>query len=318
MSLIDKSYFTGSLSIAQLGQAAVVDSLNIFIQRQEPLFLQAALGYELWEDFVAGLNEMVIDQKWLDLRDGVAFQANGLWPPFQWQNGYLNGFRDWFIPQNPQRRMRWVGFCGGQPQPGSNNTQGSVKVLVVKQASANDQTNPVENTNTFTLPALAGTRYYVERRNFGTMIPGDKDVVTGVITPANANVNISNNSQTITLLQNGDVFANGEIFILHFVSIAPAGSPSIVYASPLAAYTYYEWLIDSVSNRSAFGIVKGQAENASNASMMLTAYDAYNEMAKNMLKLWQFLDLQGIDVYPSYDRLKIDYMFFKPINRYGI
>ena len=85
MSLIDSTYFIGSLTIPQLGQPAVVDALNDFIQFQEPLFLQAALGYDLWEDFTNGLNEAIIDQKWLDLRDGVKFTPNGMWPPFLWQ-----------------------------------------------------------------------------------------------------------------------------------------------------------------------------------------------------------------------------------------
>lgn len=312
MSLIDSSYFKGPLTIPQLGQPAVVDSLNDFIQQQEPLFLQAALGYELWEDFVAGLNAPVIEQKWLDLRDGVTFQANGLWPPFQWRNGQMTYNRDWGIPMTPTRRMRWVGFCGGTPQPGSNNSQGSIKTLVTGR-SADD---PVPLQNSFTSAALAGTQYTIERRNFGTMIPGDN--ISGVITPANADVNISNNGQTITLLKPGDVFGNGEVFVLHFVSIAPAGSPSIVYLSPVAAYVYYEWLLDQAGNMSAFGVVKGEAENAQATSGMLKMYSAFYNMTQDILKLWQFLDIQGTAVYASYDRLKIDYNYFKPINAYGI
>lgn len=306
MSLIDESYFTGSLTIPQLGQGAVIDNLDNFIQVHEPLFLQAALGYALWEDFVNGLMAPVIDQKWLDLRDGARFVANGMWPPFIWQNSYMNTSRDWFIPQNPMRPMRWVGFCGGQPTAGSNNSLGSIKVLVV-QASADDPlTAPVANTKIATIPLLANTVYTIERRGFGTMI---QDV----------DVDVSNAGQTITLLKPGDVFALGEIFILHFSVRPSSGTPTMQYVSPLAAYVYYEFMRDQAGNLSAFGVVTGKSENSSPALPMLKMADAFNVfMSAEILKLWSFLELKGITVYPSYDRLMIDYMFFKPINKYGI
>ena len=74
--LLDKSYFIGSLTIAQLGQKAVVDSLTVFINNIEPEILQAALGYDLYTAFKEGLevgSGEEIEQRWLDLRDGVMF-----------------------------------------------------------------------------------------------------------------------------------------------------------------------------------------------------------------------------------------------------
>lgn len=302
MSLIDKSYFTGKLTIAQLGQPAVVDNLSVFINREEPLFLQAALGYDLWLDFVNGLNAPSIDQKWLNLRDGVDFKADGLWPPFQWRNGWMNYNRDWFIPQNPVRTMHWVGFCGGAPIVSSNNSFGSILTLICGTPNA-----PIAGTKTVTLAQLAGATYDIERRGFGTMVPG-------------VDVAISNNGQTITLLKVGDQFAYGEVFILHFTSVQSTGLPSVAYTSPLAAYVYYQWFVDQAANLSAMGIVEGQAENATGANAMLKMSDAWDRMAKDILMLWQFIDTtsrQDPTVYSSYDRLKIDYNFFKPINKYG-
>lgn len=308
--LIDSSYFTGTLTIPQLGQSSVIDDLNIFIERNEPLFLQAALGYELWQDFFDGLNADPIDPIWTNLRDGVDFQNTGMWPPWQWANYAAATSRDWFIPQNPQRRQHWVGFCGGVPNPGTSNPFGNIKVLIV----GSDANSPVAGTDTFTLASLAGTTYTIERRGFGTMNVEDPTSPDPLIDE----VSITNNGQTITLLKTGDKFNGGEVFILHFISTAATGSPSQVYVSPLARYIYYQWFRDNAGNLSPFGVVQGQAENAKPALSMLKMSDAFNGMAPDMMKLWAFLDQAGTSVYASYDRLKIDYNFFKPINKYGI
>lgn len=298
MSLIDESYFIGKLTIPQLGQPAVVDNLNAFIGYEEPPFLQAALGFELWQDFMNGLAQDPIDPIWTALRDGADFLANGLWPPFQWKNGWMNYRRDWFIPMKPVRRMHWVGFLGSQPQGSANNSLGLILVFTVGQAGA-----PVAGTSTFTSSLLAGTQYTLERRGFGTMTDAD--------------VNINNNGQTITLLKPGDKFNLGEVFILHFALAQTTSMASSAYYSPLAQYVYYQYFRDNAGNLSAFGVVESQSENSTPGTGFLKMYDAYKGMSDSILKLWQYLELQNVAVYPSYDRLKIDYNFFKPINKYG-
>lgn len=90
--LIDKSYFIGPLTIAQLGEKAVEDRLNDFINRFEPLIMESAMGYDFYQAFLDGLDvgsDESIEQRWLDLLNGVAFTG-------------LSG-----------RRMKWVGFGGG-------------------------------------------------------------------------------------------------------------------------------------------------------------------------------------------------------------
>lgn len=76
MSLINKSYFIGPLTIAQLGHNNVVNNLTTFIERFEAEVLQAAMGYDLYKAFIDGLDvgsDEEIAQKWLDLRDGKVF-----------------------------------------------------------------------------------------------------------------------------------------------------------------------------------------------------------------------------------------------------
>lgn len=91
MNLLNSSYFFGPLALAQLGKQSVNDNLNDFISRFEPEVLQAALGYELASDFISGLipgSDEAIDQKWLDLRDGIAFN-NGAGIRRKWK-GFAN------------------------------------------------------------------------------------------------------------------------------------------------------------------------------------------------------------------------------------
>lgn len=89
--LLDESYFIGPLTIAQLGQKAVSDSLTVFINRFEPKVLQAALGYDLYQAFIDGLDVgsgEEIEQKWIDLRDGKWFD-NAAGAKRQWK-GFAN------------------------------------------------------------------------------------------------------------------------------------------------------------------------------------------------------------------------------------
>jgi len=55
-----------------------VDNIAIqsFIDKHEPKILRKILGYSLYKDFVAGLAEDIVLQKWLDLRDGKEYTYN--------------------------------------------------------------------------------------------------------------------------------------------------------------------------------------------------------------------------------------------------
>ena len=70
-NLIDKTYFIGEINIAQLSQQAVRDNLTVFIGKREPEYLEKALGYAFYQEFLAGLTADV--QKWKDIRDGAEY-----------------------------------------------------------------------------------------------------------------------------------------------------------------------------------------------------------------------------------------------------
>lgn len=71
--LIDRTYFVGELNIPNTDQLAVSSLTDLFIEKYEERFLKTALGYSLYKAFKAGLQEMTIAQKWIDLRDGVEY-----------------------------------------------------------------------------------------------------------------------------------------------------------------------------------------------------------------------------------------------------
>lgn len=299
MSLIDQSYFVGPLTIAQLGQQSVVDNLNLFINRCEPQILEAALGYDLWQDFNTGLQQSVIDQKWLNLRDGVTFRSVSSWPGWYWGFTWFNRYY-WL---NSQRSMHFAGFAS----PINFIAPSVAKPQLVLTAGAGSG-NPTPGTNSFTLSSLAGSTYTIERRGTGTLIVG-------------VDYALSNANQTITLLKSGDVFGNGEIFIIRFTQATQSGSPSNMYVSPIAGYVYYHWVRDQISVNTGAGVVQPNPENAQRANPSWRMVDAWNQMALDIFKLWQYLEASTVadpTIYPGYDRTKIDYAFFQPMNVWSL
>lgn len=73
MSLIDATYFVNELDIP--GQSNTVDStgsaLSSFIVKYETRYLKELLGLDLYAEFQAGLLIDPIEQKWIDLRNGL-------------------------------------------------------------------------------------------------------------------------------------------------------------------------------------------------------------------------------------------------------
>lgn len=74
-TLIDNTYFTGSIAIAQKSQAEVAANLTAYIMQYEPEYLQKVLGYSFYKDFIAGLEEDPVPQKWADLLNGADFTS---------------------------------------------------------------------------------------------------------------------------------------------------------------------------------------------------------------------------------------------------
>lgn len=73
MPTIDTSYFFGPITIANITDAAVVSSFNLFLSEYEEKLLTDLLGYDLSKKYKAGIASPTPDAKWTDLRDGKEY-----------------------------------------------------------------------------------------------------------------------------------------------------------------------------------------------------------------------------------------------------
>ena len=82
--IIDNTYFIRGLS---LPVDEISGQLNGYILSLEPEILNKILGYSLTKEFLDGLDETTVVQKWLDLRDGAEFIYAG--KTYKWM-GFAN------------------------------------------------------------------------------------------------------------------------------------------------------------------------------------------------------------------------------------
>jgi hypothetical protein len=307
MSLIDSSYFIGPLTVAQLGQQSVRDNLNLFINRAEPQYLEAALGYDLWQDFLTGLAQPVIDPRWLALLNGVKFTSVSNWP--NWYVGF--NMYNWYYWLNSQRSLYFPGFAT-QTTFVSPTPLSPTITLIAGNPTGNptpNVPNPVVGANSYTWSGLANATYTINRRGVGPLI-------------LNVDYALSNNNQTFTLLAVGDKWGAQDVLILTITSANNVGAPSNQYVSPIAGYVYYLWVRDQISMNTGAGIVQPNPENAQNANPSWRMVDAWSQMVQDTFKLWQYLEAMyvqnGPTYYVNYDRTKINYPFFQPINTFNI
>lgn len=76
--IIDATYFQGAIEIAQKTEPANAAALNKFMVDYETQFLNKLLGYELAKNFVAGIADDPVVDKWKDIRDGKEFTCAGV------------------------------------------------------------------------------------------------------------------------------------------------------------------------------------------------------------------------------------------------
>ena len=91
MSLIDKSYFTGAITVANTNIPEIEGALDAEIVTYEKEILKSLLSVVLYDAFIAGIAVGSPAQKWLDLRDGADFTQDykGTTITLHW-NGLIN------------------------------------------------------------------------------------------------------------------------------------------------------------------------------------------------------------------------------------
>lgn len=140
--IIDLSYFKGGLLLPQLSDSKVAENVNRYIATYEPEYLTKVLGYEFAQDFLAGIQEDPVPQKWVDLLVGAEY-----------------------TDPNTDRLTKWIGFASVTGGYQLSNTP--ELVWTVGQAGS-----PATDATFFTSAKLLNRTYWLERRNFGYMIAG--------------------------------------------------------------------------------------------------------------------------------------------------
>ena len=91
MPIIDITYFRGRITLGNVstGSDALQDTdlVDVYIPEMEREYLKKALGYNLYEAFIAGLAEASPEQKWLDLKNGKQYTHND--KTYKW-GGFAN------------------------------------------------------------------------------------------------------------------------------------------------------------------------------------------------------------------------------------
>lgn len=87
MTLIDYTYFQQRLLAIPNLKDSALEQLNDYIPVLEDRYLNIILGVKLKNEFLAGLEEPVIEQRWKDLRDGKQYEVSDR--AYQWK-GFVN------------------------------------------------------------------------------------------------------------------------------------------------------------------------------------------------------------------------------------
>jgi hypothetical protein len=69
MSIIDPTFFSGELNIANTDETSVLSVLQMYIDKYEPAYLKILLGETLYTSFVAGLALDPIPAQWTNLKN---------------------------------------------------------------------------------------------------------------------------------------------------------------------------------------------------------------------------------------------------------
>lgn len=156
MPLIDRSYFAGGeLNLPGLNRIEIQENIDMLILKREPELLTYLFGVKMYDDFMQGLGEDPIQQKWTDLLQGVRYEPS------------------------PGRYKKWRGLIGVPfSTVGIVDASNTISVVVGRGGPY----DPAPGNST-TVPApLVGKDFIIEQRAFGQLLPSEYTVVGNVLT----------------------------------------------------------------------------------------------------------------------------------------
>lgn len=266
--LIDSTYFFNELTIPQLelsvvgGARPVLNNLNNFIKKYEPEILRLLLGYDLYKLFIAGLQELVVEDRWTDLLYGKEF-TNRYGQPDKWEGlvAYSDGINiGTYYPED--------------------------RVYKVNGPGAHD---PASGQNQLRDPFLKDKTYRVEERGTGTLDAGDEYAL--VNDPGGFDI-------TAHLFNDEGVYV---VQFTSPAQLPTPGTIEVqpIKKSLIANYVYYWMSRNEATKSTGSGEKVADAQNATNYTSADKQAAAWNEMIYMNRKCIQFL-ISNSEIYPEY------------------
>jgi hypothetical protein len=157
MPLIDRSYFAGGeLNLPGLNRIEIQENIDLLILKREPELLTYLFGVKMYDDFIQGLGEDPIAQKWTDLLQGVTYEESA------------GKFKKW-------RGLVSVPYS----TIGIVDATNTISIIVGRGGTY----DPVPGSGSTIIPAsLVGKEFTFEQRAFGQLLPSEYSVAGNVLT----------------------------------------------------------------------------------------------------------------------------------------
>lgn len=270
MSLTNSSYFIGERSIPNTQDAAIAAALDTFIRKYEKDYLIKSLGYELFKVFIAGLQEVSPEQRFIDLLFGKEFTGT---------DGRLN---------------KWEGLVSvTSEQPTISVELSSNEIFFTVGVTSGA---PVNGDTVYENADLAGVNYRVIQRMNGPLEALKEDESNS----ETADISINPDGGFAWL--GGTVFSHGDKYLIIPLSapLDASGAEIVPYPeSPIADFTYYYWMASNVTQTTGNGESLPKMQNAENANPVDKMVKAWNDMVYKTRTLNEFLKANAAD-YPEY------------------
>jgi len=157
MPLIDRSYFAGGeLNLPGLNRIEIQENIDMLIMDREPELLTFLFGVKMYDDFIQGLGEDPIQQKWADLLQGVRYEPS------------------------PGQYRKWRGLISvPYSTVGVVDASNSIDIVVGRGRTY----DPAPGTTSTVIPAaLVGKPFTIEYRAIGQLLPTEYTIVGNVLT----------------------------------------------------------------------------------------------------------------------------------------
>lgn len=269
MSFIDASYFVGELSIPNSDEVPVLERINLFIQKYEPVFLQKLMGYPLYKAFVTGINvtaPATPDIRWLNILYGSEYTD---------RQGQLAKWKGLIVTDNPIYNLSG-GYVYRKPE----------YLIAGETEGFPAGGNAVTFDGTMGTPDLRGWTPIITRG--GVMRPDvdySWDIAAGVL----------------ALLKPNDKFGPSEYFFMAFeLRTDPVIATGLVPNESLITNFVYYWLRrNSATQTAGIGEVITNAENSTNVSPRKKMASAWNEMRVWVREFISYME-QNAATYPEW------------------